>query len=198
MRKIEQACVDCWPALYGFLRRSGKSRPEAEDLIQGFLVHCLLRKTRLGSPAPAKGKFLRWLLLCLRRYVISRPAKITHDPHAPGNKPFPLGEDDFDGVEKVIEALTDKDSPDQVYDRMCRLQAVKKTMKQLREYYERRGEADLFAALQPYLLDDGQHGDLKKLAAGLGRSHAGVRTALQRMKTLFGTMLREEFGNEWN
>jgi DNA-directed RNA polymerase specialized sigma24 family protein len=196
MSGIEQACVDYWPALYGFLRRSGKSRPEAEDLIQGFLVQCLLRKTRLGSPALAKGGFRIGLLKSLRDYVISRPAKTNHDPHAPGNKPVPA--DSFDEAEKTLEEYREVESPNQLFLKMwCRI-APERAMRQLREHYVGLKQAALFAALQPQLFDSGQQGELRTLAASLRRSEEGVRVALLWMRQEYVRLLREEVGDGKN
>src|SRR5690349_3191422 len=38
---LTKICESYWPPIYGYLRRFGYSRPDAEDLTQGFFEHLL-------------------------------------------------------------------------------------------------------------------------------------------------------------
>lgn len=66
---LEQICRAYWYPLYAFVRRSGHSREDSQDLVQGFFLK-LLNKHLLGVANPDKGKLRTFLLTCLRRYLL--------------------------------------------------------------------------------------------------------------------------------
>lgn len=72
---LETLCRTYWYPLYAFLRRSGHSPHEAQDLVQGFFAHLLARESRLRSAKPAKGRFRSFLLASLKHYVANEHAK---------------------------------------------------------------------------------------------------------------------------
>jgi len=61
-------CRAYWFPLYAFLRRQGKSPPDAEDLTQGFMLH-LLEKDTLSRARREKGKFRSFLLASLQYFL---------------------------------------------------------------------------------------------------------------------------------
>src|SRR5438034_1072565 len=65
-----------WPPLYAFLRRSGSSPHDAEDLVQGFCAH-LIEKNVLKALDLRKGRLRTFLIRCLKNFVALRlsPAK---------------------------------------------------------------------------------------------------------------------------
>ena len=52
---LGQLCAGYWYPLYAFVRRSGKSEQDAQDLTQGFFEH-LLSKKRLAAADPDRGR----------------------------------------------------------------------------------------------------------------------------------------------
>src|SRR5436309_10511102 len=67
-------CRAYWFPLYAFLRRQGKSAPDAEDLTQGFLLH-LLEKDTLSRVRQEKGKFRSFLLASLQYFLANERYK---------------------------------------------------------------------------------------------------------------------------
>src|SRR5215831_8214226 len=61
-------CSTYWYPLYAFIRRSGFTPHDAEDLTQGFF-YGFLRKDSLTKVDPQAGKFRSYLLVCLKHYV---------------------------------------------------------------------------------------------------------------------------------
>src|SRR5262245_42680080 len=53
---LECLCRAYWEPIYAFIRRTGKSPHDAEDLTQRFFIH-LLEANRLSYAKPEKGKF---------------------------------------------------------------------------------------------------------------------------------------------
>lgn len=58
-----------WQPLYRYARRKGKSKEDAEDLLQGFLGH-LLEEEALRSIDRGKGRFRAFLLASFNHWMI--------------------------------------------------------------------------------------------------------------------------------
>ena len=58
-----------WPAIHAFVRRSGISHAEAEDVTQGFICDVMLGRNLLSHAAPERGRFRSLLLTAVRNYV---------------------------------------------------------------------------------------------------------------------------------
>ncbi len=67
---LEDLCRLYWPPLYAFLRRSGQTPHEAQDLVQGYLAR-LLEREDLATVSPDKGRFRSYLLAGLRNFLVS-------------------------------------------------------------------------------------------------------------------------------
>jgi RNA polymerase sigma-70 factor (ECF subfamily) len=65
-----------WPAVYSYIRRSGRDVHEAADLTQSFVSDVLIRRGLLQGADRAKGRFRNLLLESLRNYL--REAHRTH------------------------------------------------------------------------------------------------------------------------
>src|SRR5260221_10821952 len=61
-------CEGYWYPIYAFIRRSGKSPHDAEDLTQGFFAR-LVEKRVLAGADPTKGKLRPFLLACARHFL---------------------------------------------------------------------------------------------------------------------------------
>src|SRR3954464_12821425 len=66
----EELCRTYWYPLYGYVRRHGHSREDAEDLTQGFFAR-LLEKNYLEDITSDKGRFRAFLLVVLKRYMVN-------------------------------------------------------------------------------------------------------------------------------
>src|SRR6185437_12755692 len=65
---LEAICRAYWYPLYAFVRRSGQSPPDAQDLTQEFFCH-LLEKRWLDSADREKGKLRTFLVVALKRFM---------------------------------------------------------------------------------------------------------------------------------
>ena len=68
-------CDSYWYPIYAYIRRSGHSAHDAEDLTQGFFAK-LLEKGTLTHADPAKGRLRTFLLTCVRQDALP-----TGQPH---------------------------------------------------------------------------------------------------------------------
>jgi len=65
---LEKLCRAYWYPLYAYVRRSGQSKENAEDLTQAFFAR-LLEKNFLDSAEQERGRFRSFLLVALKRFL---------------------------------------------------------------------------------------------------------------------------------
>src|SRR5436309_2920415 len=66
---LESLCRAYWEPIYAFIRRTGKSPHDAEDLTQRFFMH-LLADNRLEHAEPQKGKFRFFLQRSIKNFLV--------------------------------------------------------------------------------------------------------------------------------
>jgi len=69
-RALEILCRTYWRPLYGFVRRRGLGREEAQDLVQEFFAR-LLEHRNLDTVRREKGRLRSYLLVSLKRFLAS-------------------------------------------------------------------------------------------------------------------------------
>jgi len=68
---LAELCRIYWLPLYRYIRRTGKPRQDAEDLVQGFFS-TLLEKDGLRLVEPRQGRFRAFLLAALKNYMANQ------------------------------------------------------------------------------------------------------------------------------
>src|SRR6478736_2662605 len=63
-------CTIYWKPLYRYARRRGRSREDAEDLVQGFFAR-ISEPRRLGGVAAEKGRFRAFLLASFNHWMVN-------------------------------------------------------------------------------------------------------------------------------
>ena len=69
-RALEILCRTYWQPLYGFVRRQGFAREEAQDLVQDFFAR-LLEHRNLETVRREKGRLRSYLLVSLKHFLAS-------------------------------------------------------------------------------------------------------------------------------
>jgi len=70
-----------WSPIHAFLRRTGYSEHEAEDLTQSFITDRLLQPKVYKNADSNKGRFRNYLLKSLKHYLIDRHRAGRHEPN---------------------------------------------------------------------------------------------------------------------
>lgn len=98
-KAMMQLCQLYWYPLYAYVRRSGQSRENAEDLTQGFFAR-LLEKDLLASACQEKGRLRSYLLTALKRYMINEWKRASAEKRGGGLEAVPIdldqGEDRYE------------------------------------------------------------------------------------------------------
>ena len=182
---LEQLCRIYWPPLYSFLRKSGCSKEDSEDFVQGFFAQ-LLQNDRLHRVDPAKGKFRSFLLVGVKHHLRDQWDKNRSEKRGGGGMPMPLPEET-----SALPPDTAED-PSEVYDRQWALALISEVLRRLREKCATEGKQQLMDALQPYLMGEAERGDYSSTASRLQMSEGAVRIAAHRLRTDFQVLLHEE------
>ena len=185
---LSSLCETYWPPLYAFLRRSGCSPQEAEDLVQGFFAR-LLEKGDLGQATPQRGRFRSFLLASLKHFLanqrdrdraVKRGGRLRVIPLEAATAESRLGAD-------VSHAAT----PDAAFDRQWAVTLLDRVRCQLREEHQACGKQHRFERLEP-LLGGEAAGSYQDAARDLELSEGAVKVAVHRLRQRFGELLRAE------
>jgi serine/threonine protein kinase len=136
---LEHLCRAYWYPLYAFLRKSGRSPHDAQDLVQGFFAHLLAKESRLKSAHPAKGKFRTFLLACLKHYVANQRDKERAASRNPG-QPI-LSIDESQAEERYRLEPADLTDPAKIFERRWAFTVVERALHQLKEVHAAEGKS---------------------------------------------------------
>jgi RNA polymerase sigma factor (sigma-70 family) len=72
-----------WPAIYAYIRSSGRDIHEASDLTQAFVCDVMVRRQLLESADPTRGRFRTLLMTALKNYLVERHRFATRRKRMP-------------------------------------------------------------------------------------------------------------------
>ncbi len=186
---LEELCQAYWFPLYAYIRRSGESKEDAEDITQGFFLN-LLGRSDLAGLDRGKGKFRSFLLASLKHYISNdrdrkrtkkRGGHITH---------LPLDWEDADA--KFNLADNSLSSPEAIFDREWAKVLLQRVLHQLAEEFSQNGKSDEFTGLKKFLTTERGEIPYEEAAAALGMKATALRVAVHRMRKRYRTLLKAE------
>lgn len=187
-KALHELCAAYWRPLYAYLRRAGHSPQDAEDAVQGFLSS-LLSGSAFAHVDRDRGRFRSYLLGAMRNFLAKQRERGEALKRGGGHTIVPL-EIDTDDAERRLEPRDDR-TPEAEYAHAWAMEILARTRGRLREHYEGRSQAELFATLQPFLVSN-EPPTYKDVATQLGMNEAAARVAVHRLRTAFRQRLREE------
>ena len=185
---LESLCQTYWYPIYAFIRGSGRSPPDAQDLTQEFFLR-LLTRDFLRVVTPDKGPFRAFLRMALKRFLanqwdrahaLKRGGGATHLPFDTALAEERLGRDQPGSL-----------APDRIYDRLWALTLLDGAMTRLKEEYLRAGKIAQWHQLKPYLTADRGSIAYPKIAAALGLTEGAARVAVHRFRNRFRQVFRQ-------
>jgi len=182
-------CRAYWFPLYAFLRRQGKSPPDAEDLTQGFLLH-LLEKDTLSRVRREKGKFRSCLLASLQYYLASERDKQLAQKRGGGATFVEL--DAADAEERYQAELADHRDPANYFDRRWATTLLERALDRLESEHAEPERTRRFRELQVFLLGEPKTISYVEAGKRLGIKEGAVKVAVLRLRQRFGELLRVE------
>lgn len=177
-----------WLPLYSSGRRQGLSNQDAEDATQEFLCGMINGKL-LDSADPSRGRFRTYLLTAWKRFLIDQFRKRNSERRGGGSVTITLN---FEAGEQHWLALQSREpDPERVFMRSWASSLLEEAKLRLQTDYARRNRQTFFLALQPWLTQSPSATEYAQLGSQLNSSASTVKVALHRMRTQFGTLLRE-------
>lgn len=191
---LEELCEAYWYPLYGYARRRGLSPHDAEDATQAFFLN-LLECDSLGRVDRERGRLRSFLLGSFSNFLAQRWRNESTAKRGGGVKPIPI---DREWAEERLAGQIRNGTDEADFDREWAYAVIGRVFERLRQFHEARGRPAVFDALKGCLLGDGNYGDESALAAGLGLTGAGVRSAVFQMRQRFRRYVEEEIRDTVN
>ena len=178
---LEQLCRAYRPPVLAFVRRSGFSASDAEDITQAFFMR-FLERGWYAEADPRRGRFRSLLLASLRHFLIDQ-----HD-HAIALKRNGrcVGEDALD------HCAGDGETPEQAFTRVWLGTVVGRAMARLQAEWERAGKREQFEQLSALLVQRAGAAELQELADDTGRRANTLAVQAHRMRQRFRQLVRLE------
>jgi RNA polymerase sigma factor (sigma-70 family) len=190
---LEKLCRAYWYPLYAYIRRSGQSKENAEDLTQAFFAR-LLEKKSLEAAQQERGRFRSFLLVMLKRFLVN---EWEHD-HAQKRGGFQtrvsldteLGEQKFQS-----EIAAPEIPPDRAFERRWTMTLLEQTMRRLRGEFDAAGKISEFERLKIFLTADKNEIPYATVAEELGMSESTLRVTVHRLRKRYRELFREEIAH---
>jgi len=189
---LEQLCRNYWQPLYVYVRGTGRSREEAEDLTQEFFARLLASNT-VARADPARGRFRSFLLASLKHFLANEWEKARAQKRGGGAQVIPLESDTAET--RCAQPAAPGDSPDRAFDRQWAVALLDVVLGRLRREYCDAGREDLFLALKETLSGGRAEIAYCELGGRLGMSEGAVKVAAHRLRGRYRELLREEIAN---
>ena len=191
-KSLQSLCQAYWPPLYTFIRRSGRTEHDAQDLTQEFIAQ-LLAKDFLANVAPHKGKFRSFLLASLKNFLASEYRRATALKRGGGVTLVPLDanpEEDFLRAEPATH-----ETPESIFERRWAVALMERAFAKLRGELTAAGKTAQFDRLKEYLQADAGRGEYNTAARDLKMSPSAVGVAVHRLRHRFGEIIRREIAD---
>lgn len=184
---LETLCRTYWFPLYAFVRGSGHSPHDAQDLTQAFFAK-LLAKDYLKVVTPEKGRFRTFLRMALKRFLTNEWERVRAEKRG-GNQTH-IAFDTTLAEQRFHGERAETDAPDIIFDRRWALTLLESAMERLEKEYSTAGKSAEFAALKPHLTTDRGQIPYAEIAAALQTSEGAARVSLHRLRKRFRDMFR--------
>ncbi len=182
---LETLCRAYWRPVHAWVRRSGKSREDAEDLTQAFFLK-LLSQESVQRADRERGRFRSYLLVMLKGFLSDEWDKSRAQRRGGGQVAFSLDVES----EAAREALETPggESPDRVFDRRWALEVLEQARLKLGAECEAAGKGELFAALFSGAEAEERQSEI---ALRLGMTENAVKMSARRMRGRLQELIRE-------
>jgi len=185
---LEVLCRTYWYPLYAFVRSSGYSPHDAQDLTQGFFEK-LLAKEYLRGVDPEKGRFRTFLKVALKRFLVHEWERGKAAKRGGGEPALSfdtgLAEQRFQA--QPVHSL----GPDVIYDRQWAFTLLGVATSRLECEYAAAGKANDFTVLKPFLTEERGHIPYPQIAGALNITEGAARVAVHRLRKRFRELFRE-------
>jgi RNA polymerase sigma-70 factor (ECF subfamily) len=192
---LETVCRGYWYPIYAYLRRSGHSQTDAEDLTQGFFQRLIGQKA-LETADREAGRLRSYLLGVLKRHL--RDQK-RHDQRLKrGGGQELVSFDEAVAEARYILEPKDVNTPDRLFDRAWAVGVLTDASATLREFFVEGGNEAAFEHLSEFLPLGANSTAYRVIAKRLGIKEDSVRLQVRRMRQRYRRIIEERIGETVN
>ncbi len=185
---LEAICRAYWYPLYAYVRRSGQSPHDAQDLTQEFFCR-LLEKRWLAAANPDKGRLRSFLIVALKHFMSKEWRRASAQRRGGGQTPVPF---DTAMAERRYAIDPPALAADETFDQQWALTLLDLTVSRLQEEFNVAGKAGDFEVLKRCLMAERGAIDYAAVARQLGVNEGAARVAVHRLRKRFREVYREE------
>jgi len=186
---LESICRVYWYPLYAFVRRSGQSPHDAQDLTQEFFRQ-LLEKRWLAAADREKGRLRTFLVTALKHFMAKEWRRASAHKRGGGQSHVPM-DTAFAESRYAAESAIPL-SAEAVFDQQWALTLLDLTTQRLEAEFVAASKAPEFEILKGCLVAARGTIDYASVAARLGVSEGAAQVAVHRLRKRFRELYREE------
>lgn len=185
---LETLCRTYWYPLYAFVRSSGYSPHDAQDLTQGFFAR-LLAKDYLRLVDREKGRFRTFLKMALKRFLVHERERSRAEKR--GGSQALLSFDTTMAEQRFQAQGAQTLAPDQIYDQHWAFALLAEVSTRLERDYTVAGKGANLKGLKPYLTAERGQIPYAQIASALQTTEGAARVAVHRLRKRFRELFRE-------
>jgi RNA polymerase sigma-70 factor (ECF subfamily) len=189
---LEELCRAYWSPLYSWLRRTGRSPEDAQDLVQTFFSR-LLTRGWLGRAERERGRFRSFLLVSFKNFLADEHDRARALKRGGGMVEVPLDAEDTEAGYLAGEA--EHLAPDALFERRWALAVLDRALEALRSEYVERGRERVFDGLKDHVWGDPGSATIREAGDAVGMTESAARVAVHRLRGRFATILRAQIAD---
>lgn len=182
---LEQICRAYRGPVLSYVRRSGYSPADSEDLTQDFFARFLERGWHAKAD-PARGRFRSYLLTALRRFLLD--ARDSAQARKRGGGQHRV---DFDEASQHA-ADSSSESPEQAFTRHWMNTVLERALHRLREEAMAAGKGPQFDRLVGFVAESPDANVYQDLGVELGLRPNTIAVSVHRLRQRLRALVREE------
>lgn len=188
---LEILCRDYWYPIYSFVRRQGRSAPDAQDLTQGFFEY-LLAGNYLARADQEKGKLRSYLLGALKHFSAAQYRKETAQKRGGGVARISIDEELAEQRFQNEPQADDSGNPDRLFDRRWAMTVLETVLQKLSDEFRANGKEEQFEVLSGFLAWNSGEMTYTRAGEKLGMKEGAVKVAVHRMRNRYRDILHSE------
>ncbi len=194
-RALAELCQTYWYPLYAYVRRRGRDKADAEDLVQEFFARFLAKNYLVGLSAD-HGRFRAFLLAAMKHFLANEWDRSRRQKRGGGVPHLSLDWQNADG--RFHLDPPDPTSPDRLFDREWALTLLERVMARLRDECQQEGKGPLLEQAKGYLMVGERAIPYAEAARKLDLDEGTLRVAVHRLRKRYRELLREEIAQTLN
>lgn len=185
LHALDQICRDYRGPVLSYVRRSGYSNADAEDLTQEFFARFLERRWHTRAD-PERGRFRNYLLTALRRFLIDAKASAGARKRGGGQHQV-----DFELACDVLTAAP-TESPEQAFTRNWMHTVLERAVHRLRDEAIAANKGALFERLNGFIAEPPDPSVYQALGLELGLRANTIAVNVHRLRQRLRSLVRLE------